>query len=143
MWHPALLAATVLCVIPPAATAAPGKQELFVESIKSVAQVKEKLHALAKENRDCVSGSCWIETGYEICYYIGGLDAKLDYKISAASKDRKPKPQLEISDADLRQFQLMFGQCKLRNFPTLLQVVYSPSKRTEKLLNAWLSGSKK
>ncbi|MBC7608466.1 MAG: hypothetical protein H7228_02650 [Polaromonas sp.] len=105
-------------------------------------QVREKLRSLVAENRECGSGSCWTATGYEICYYIGGLDRQLDYQISNGSNDRKPKPKMEISPSDLKNLQLMFSQCRLRDFPSLLQVVYVPTKRFEKRINSWLDVEK-
>ncbi len=124
-----------------AAAAAPTEHE-FLDSIKSVEQVKGKLRKLVVENRDCPSGSCWIATGYEICYYIAGLDKKLDYSISGTFKSAKPAPQLEVTQPDLRQLQLMFSQCRLHNFPRLLNTVYAPKKPVEKRINAWLEVGK-
>jgi hypothetical protein len=138
-WTSTAVLALFLCAA--SALAGTEKEQVFITSIKSAKEVKDKLRTLVIENRGCPSGSCWVATGYDICYRIGALDVKLDYLLSADSSHRKATPQLDITEAELRHFQLMFAQCKLHNFPALLQVVYSPSKAAEKRINAWLGAA--
>lgn len=133
---------TYLAWVANVATAATfAEEQQFIDSLKSIEQVKSKLKKLVIENRDCPSGSCWTATGHEICYTIAALDKKLDYVISNFPSGSAPKWELKKSDVD--HLRLMFSQCKIYNFQILLNTVYRPQKAAERRINAWLGVGKR
>lgn len=111
-----------------------GNPKEFVDAIKSVATVKEYLRDLVAESRQCLSGSCWNMTGGAICSYVGALDLKVDDLITGTFKPEERKPEIPISEADILLMRLIFSQCKptnyqYQNYPTVLHVIYEPSKK--------------
>ena len=115
----------------------------FVDSIKSVEQVKQEIReALSAQ---CGAGSCWNMYSTRICDLTAGLDVKVGYRITDTFTDESTRKQasIQISPQDLKLMKLIFSQCKPSNyqywnFGQILHVQYAPSDKASAQVNKLL-----
>jgi hypothetical protein len=115
----------------------------FVDSIKSVEQVKQEIReALSAQ---CGAGSCWNMYSTRICDLTAGLDVKVGYRITDTFTDESTRKQasIQISPQDLKLMKLIFSQCKPSNyqywnFGQILHVQYTPSDKVSAQVNRLL-----
>ena len=125
------------------AIAGEAETRAYVESIKSVAQVKKEIRAALTEN--CGTGHCWNSQATQICNAVAALDVKLDYAITGTTFTG-PQPEavpsessgspMKASKADLGLMKLIFSQCKPTNyqywsFGSILHVIYAPTPKVD------------
>jgi hypothetical protein len=114
----------------------------YVDSIKSVEQVKKEIREALTET--CGTGHCWNSQATRICNAVGALDVKLDYAIAGTFTTPKPEAvpsenrasPLKVSNADLGLMKLIFSQCKPTNyqywsFGSILHVIYAPTPKVD------------
>ena len=114
----------------------------FVDSIKSVEQVKQEIReALTAQ----CEGSCWNMYSTRICDLTAGLDVKVGYRITDTFTDESTRKQasIQISPQDLKLMKLIFSQCKPSNyqywnFGQILHVQYTPSDKVSAQVNRLL-----
>ena len=106
----------------------------FVNSIKSVAQVKKDIGDALTER--CGTGHCWNVNATRVCDLVAALDVKVDYLITGSLQGAQPQPEIPISEADVKLMKLIFSQCKPTNyqfwsFGRILHVHYAPSEKVD------------
>lgn len=116
----------------------------FVDSIKSVEQVKQEIRGSLTER--CGGGHCWNFHASRICELTAALDVRVGYAITGTFENAKRS--IQISDADLRLMKLIFSQCKPSNYQywnysQLLHVVYDPSPKVASQVSESLGIKKK
>lgn len=119
-----------LSVFTSAANADEATTRSFIDSIKSVDQVKASIRDSLLE--ECGSGHCWNINASRVCDLVAGLDVKVGYAITGIFEN--DKPSIPISNMDLKLMKLIFSQCKPSNyqfwsFGRILHVVYDPSPK--------------
>ena len=135
-----LLLATLLLAT--SAYAGEAAVKSFVDSIKSVEQVKQEIReALTAQ----CGGSCWNSYSTRICDLTAGLDVKIGYRITDTFTDEgtRKKASIQISPQDLKLMKLIFSQCKPSNyqywnFGQILHVQYIPSDKVSAQVNRLL-----
>lgn len=123
------------------ATAGEAAVRAFVDSIKSVAQVKQGIREALTEAEQCGTGHCWNFHASQICDLTAALDVRVGYAITGTFENAKRS--IQISDADLRLMKLIFSQCKPSNYQywnysQLLHVIYDPSPKVAAQVNKLL-----
>jgi len=119
----------------------------FVGAIHSVQQVKDGIREALEEVQTCAAGSCYNMISSNICDVVGALDIKLGGKIIDTDHGGS-KPELDISDSDLRLMKLIMAQCKPThyqywNFDRVLHLSYSPSAEASHIIDEALGVKKK
>jgi len=106
----------------------------FVNSIQSAAQVKKDIRdALTAK---CGTGHCWNVNATRVCDLVAALDVRVDYLITGSFQSPQPKPEVPISDTDVKLMKLIFSQCKPTNYQfwsygSILHVHYAPSEKID------------
>ncbi len=121
------------------ATADESSVRAFVDSIKSVTQVKKEIQDSLTE--ECGSGHCWNLNATRVCDLTAGLDVKVGYRITGTFENSAS--ELHISDSDLKLMKLIFSQCKPTNYQfwsygRILHVHYDPSPKVKAQVNKLL-----
>lgn len=125
------------------ATAGEATVRAFVDSIKSVAQVKQGIREALTEAEQCGTGHCWNVHATRVCDLVAALDVNVDYQITGTFESTHPKPSIKIADTDLKLMKLIFSQCKPSNyqywsFGQILHVYYAPSSKVNAEVNKQL-----
>ncbi|HIK13005.1 MAG TPA: hypothetical protein IGS52_22565 [Oscillatoriaceae cyanobacterium M33_DOE_052] len=97
---------------------AQGKRDLieFIDSIKSVEQVKQQLRETFKFSDGCGVGSCINGTNTRICETVAALDVQVNGKIIGGMSSLGSDVKIPISNSDLELMKLIFSQCKPTNY---------------------------
>ena len=108
--------------------------EKFVASIKSMNQVKAELKQHLSEV--CGTGTCFNNNATAVCAYVGALDERLNNLITNTNPKFTPKPELPISESDLRLMKRIWRQCKPSsyqywNYGQMLHVIYDPNPKED------------
>ncbi|PZV06012.1 MAG: hypothetical protein DCF22_24300 [Leptolyngbya sp.] len=125
-------ATTLLALTPIANTQQSTKT--YVDSIKSVAQVKQQIREAMQNQDKCAVGSCSNSNRTAICEALGALDVQIDGKIVGQMSGAGGN--IPISSSDLELMKLIFSQCKPSNyqywnFDSVLHVLYSPTQQAD------------
>lgn len=134
-------------ILPKVALAEERDLKVEVESIKSVAEVKEIIKELLVNRDQCRVGSCFNFTSTAICSQVGMLDIRVDGKIFSGGTGWTDSV-LPISKSDLDLMQLIFSQCKPTNYQywnwgVMLHVWYDPSCQVDQKIRARLGITRK
>lgn len=125
--------ATTLLALTPIANAQQSTQT-YVNSIKSVAQVKQQIREAMQNTDKCGSGSCYNFTRTAVCEAVGALDVQVNGKI--IGQVTGSRNNIPISTSDLELMKLIFSQCtpsnyQYSNFGSVLHVFYYPSLQAD------------
>lgn len=117
-----------------------------VNSIKSIAQVKQNISALLANRDQCGVGSCFNGTSTAICEQVGMLDVRVNGKIFSGATGWTDSV-LPISKSDLDLMKLIFSQCKPTNYQywnwgLMLHVWYNPSCQDDQKIRTGLGMSR-
>lgn len=117
---------------------AQGQRDLqgFVDSIRSVEQVKQQIRQTLETADSCSVGSCANSTATLICETVAALDVQVNGKIVGGMTSVGSDGNIPISNADLELMKLIFSQCKPTNYqywnwPMVLHVWYVPSDEVD------------
>jgi hypothetical protein len=120
--------------VPFVASAQDSEVEKYVNSLRSVEQVKKTIRGHLTAN--CPTGSCVDNTTTEVCTLVAALDIRLGHAISAGDAKFVTTPDLAVTARDLRTFKLIWSQCKPTSYyywnkEQVLHVAYDPDPRTD------------
>ncbi len=108
----------------------------FVESVKSVEQVKSRIANLIRTVDDCSVGSCFNNNSTGICELVAALDVQVNGQILGEVTAVTTPPKIPISKSDLSLMREIFSQCKPTNyqywnFSSMLHVYYVPKPEVD------------
>ncbi len=103
----------------------------FVDSVKSVKQVKKEIALLIQAVDNCAVGSCFNFNSTAICEWVGALDTQVNGQIVGGITSVGSLGKISISPSDLDLMRDIFSQCKPTNyqywnFESILHVYYVP-----------------
>jgi hypothetical protein len=103
----------------------------FVDSIKSVEQVKKEIGRLISAVDNCKVGSCFNFNSTAICELVAALDVQVNGQIVGGMTSIGSQGKIPISKSDLSLMRDIFSQCKPTNyqywnFESMLHVYYVP-----------------
>lgn len=141
-----LTLATMLAIVTPSLpTLAQTDLQEYVDSFRSVNQVKEEIRQLMEVREQCAVGSCWNSTSTSICEVVAALDVKVNGQIVGQmfSGEEGSPGEIPISQDDLQLMKLIFSQCQPSNYQywnwdRMLHVLYSPSPEAEQKIRSIL-----
>ncbi len=115
----------------------------FIDSIRSVEQVKEQLRQMFQQRDECKVGSCWNNSSTIICETVAALDVQVNGQIVGGMTSVGSAGNIPISATDLELMKLIFSQCKPTNYqywnwPMLLHVVYAPTQEVDQKIRQGL-----
>ncbi|AFY75170.1 hypothetical protein Syn7502_03304 [Synechococcus sp. PCC 7502] len=88
----------------------------FVDSIRSVEQVKKNIGKLIVAIDNCAVGSCFNFNSTAICELVATLDVQVNGQIVGGMTSVGSAGKIPISKSDLSLMQDIFSQCKPTNY---------------------------
>jgi hypothetical protein len=128
-----IISLVLITILPKEMPAVAQQRDLrqFVDSVKSVEQVKRDIARLISTVDNCGVGSCFNFNSTAICELVAALDVQVNGQIVGGMTSVGSQGKIPISKSDLSLMRDIFSQCKPTNyqywnFESMLHVYYAP-----------------